>query len=213
MLRKKIFEGLAHCTLEPVLGTEQWYSCIESPLTFYQASEMFRNEGEYQGTMCSLLHFPDGKKHCPLTIEKNRYIAPPVYDEGKLAFLAADFERKKFQILYYQPEKQKLTLLAEVTLDIQQEYTNLSLKTRPLLLGYKPKEDSYRVIWPETCEIPIEKNEVFMFRDLDNLYFQKDATSKEPSCVLIRDLHTGQIKNRMTGKMYPMPDGRFWVFS
>lgn len=217
MIRTKRFEGFENLYLEPINGTQDWYcskECKDNFCDLYEAEEIVKNTGTFAGATCYLIHYPDGKVYRPFEMKENRYIEKPVYDDGKLAFLVVDFASSVIQICHFQPEKEKLTLLAEMPLNMVKDCYNLSLTTMPLMLGRDGNDGRYEIVWPEKREIVIGETEVLFYRDHDKLYFSEwyeDPAYHEN--VVIRSIHTGEVLERFPGSMYHMPDGRFWVFS
>ncbi len=217
MLRTKKFEGFRDLYLEPLEGTDEWYSCKECEDTFcdlYEAEEIVAKCGEFNGATVYVIHYPDGKIHRPFPMKKNKYIEQPVFLDGKLMFLEVDFSDERIRIHEYDPKSEKVSLITEMPLGRVKDCYNLRLFTRPLTLGRGGNNGTYEIVWPEEKIISIGDTETILYRDHNKLY--STAWKEEPSyreTILIRDIRTGALIEQFVGSMYAMPDGRFWIMT
>ena len=71
------------------------------------------------------------------------------------------------------------------------------------------------MIWPQKKEYEISDDEYFDFRNGDDLYFNvtcEDENDIEHEFVIVRDIHTGEIKKKYEGWASRMPDGSVWIW-
>ena len=81
------------------------------------------------------------------------------------------------------------------------------------MLGRDANEYVFQIIWPEKISFYIGSTESLMFRDGDDLYFSEWHEDPDyHEYVIIRDFHTGEIKDKFSGTICRMPNGVFWRF-
>lgn len=201
---------------ESVEGTSEWYYCQKGHSDFldlYEAESLLRNGYDFNGMNCFLIHYPDGEVHSPFSLKPNFYVEAPVWNDGNFYFLCVDFSEKIIQIHCYYPENKELKLIDKLPLDCVRDCYNLKIHTSPLMLSRDPNNCSFEIIWPERTQFLINSTEGLMFRDGDDLYFsewQEDPDYHE--CTIVRDFHTGEIKDKFLGTICRMPNGIFWKF-
>jgi len=209
-------DGLVDGYPEPIDGTSEWYYSQKGTddfLDLYEAEEIVKDGHAFGGMNCHLIHFPDGEVFSPFELRENFYVEAPVWDDGKFYFLCVDFSKKTIQIYCYYPEDKKLELIEKLPLDCVKDCYNLKLNVSPLMLGRDANECVFQIIWPEKISFSIGSTESLMFRDGDYLYFSEWHEDPDyHEYVIIRDFHTGEIKDKFSGTICRMPNGVFWRF-
>ena len=98
-------------------------------------------------------------------------------------------------------------------LDCVKDCYNLKLHVSPPMLSRDANECVFQIVWPNNISFSIGSTEGLMFRDSDDLYFSEwhdDPYYHE--YVIVRDFHTGKIKDKFLGTICRMPNGVFWRF-
>lgn len=207
-------QGIAGCFPEPIEGTADWYSCKEgrdSLCDLYEAEEIVKEGKPFSGMNCHLLHYPEGTLYSPFELRENLYVEAPVWDEGRLYFLAVDFSRKDIRIYSYEPEGEELKQLACLSLDTVKDCYNLMLKVSPVMLCRDGNEGLLELIWPEKKTFQMEESEAFLFRDQDTMYFsQWEEAPDYREYVISRDFASGRLKERAAGYLQRLPGGVYW---
>ena len=111
--------GLAGGYPEPIIGTNEWFSCSESKDEFcdlYEAEETVKLGKEYSGMVQHLIHYPEGTIYKPFTLQKNIYVEAPILNNGKFYFLVVDFTKKIIEIREYDPLNDELNLYGSMSL-------------------------------------------------------------------------------------------------
>lgn len=207
--------GLKDVCPEKVEGTEEWYYCKLAQDTFcdlYEAEEIVNEGNIYQGMNCVLIHYPDGTVYSPFSLKQNTYVEAPVFWEGLLYFLVADFEARQIQIVSFDAKKYVKDVIAQISLDEIGDCYNLMLRVAPVTLIRYEKEEVLEIVWPEKKKIEMAENEVLIFRDGKDLYFS--AWYEEPDYhekTIVRDMDTGETKQCYDGQMHRMPNGDIWI--
>lgn len=197
-------------------GTNDWYYVEENEdggHVLYEAAEMYEETGECPGTCCHLIHYPDGIAHNPFKCSKNVYISNPIWDNG-LYFLAVEFENERILIYHYNEIDRLLDIVMEMDYK-DNHYYNLALTASPISLYNFSRNDGFKMIWPQKKEYEISDDEYFDFRNGDDLYFNvtcEDENDIEHEFVIVRDIHTGEIKKTYEGWASRMPDGSVWIW-
>jgi len=207
-------EGISEAYPELVDGTMDWYFCQEGKNCFcdlYEAEEIFKSGENFSGMTCHLIHYPEGTVHSPFRVKENVYIGKPIWDNGKLYFLSVDFHKQKIQIYSYSPDNQDNEMIKEMPLGVVEDCYNLMLKVSPVMLCRDANDGIYEIVWPENKKIEIGKTEGLLFRDGDDLYFSEWYEDPEyHENVIIRDLNTGEIKEKYSGYLCKLPKGVYW---
>lgn len=202
-------------------GTNEWYYveefanyCLESEgCVLYEAAEMYEKTGVYPGSCCHLIHYPDGVTHSPFKCSENVYVSNPVWDNG-LYFLAVEFKNKRIIIYHYNDTERLLNIVAEFSCDDIDNY-NLYLTASPVSLYSFSHYDGFEMIWPQKQVFEVAEYEWFDFRYGDDLYFcdsYSDENDAEHEIVIVRDISTGEVKEKYEGWAKRMPDGSMWRF-
>lgn len=207
-------DGVSDGFVEEVEGTSEWYSCKVSETgicDLYEAEDIVQSGRTYPGMNCKLIHYPDGEVYAPFTQKENVYIDSPVFDDGIFYFLAVDFALEKIRIYSYNPAAKRRSEEAVFEHSEGKGCRNLMLKTAPVTL-VRQDDGILQILWPDKREMAMGDTECFYFRDGDNLYCS--AWSENPDyseTIIIRDYHTGEVKEQYTGCLKRMPNGDIWV--
>lgn len=208
-------DGIGSAFPEEITGTDEWYSCKIPSNDFcdlFEAEEMARFGKIYPGMNCKLIHYPDGKVYSPFQIKENVYVDTPVYDRGVFYFLVVDFSKEMIRIFSYRVESNQLNQESELDLATVEDCYNLMLQVSPVTLVRDGNDGLLEIIWPEKHKIAIGDTESLCFRDGDNLYCCE--WNEEPEYheyVIVRDYHTGRVKEKYIGQMRKMPNGDVWI--
>lgn len=98
MIKIKDLEGFTDTEIYQVTGTSQWYYSKQhkgESCDLAQVVGIIEEDGKYPGSICHLIHYPDGKVYTPFAMKENVYMEEPRYDDGKFAFLLVDFGERK----------------------------------------------------------------------------------------------------------------------
>ncbi len=198
--------------IEPVDGSSEWYFAENWPQgDLYEAEEAAKMGIEVEGTTLLLIKHPEGKVYQPVEKKQNLYLGRPVYEDGKIAFLGVDFEEKKITVYEFGCDKLQIRDLVEIPLEDVKDRYNLMIHRSPFTLSRQGADNSFDILWPEKISIPIGNTESFFHRDGDRLFFNiwfEDPDYREET--IIRDIHTGEEIERMSGDIAIMPDGQLW---
>ena len=207
-------KGISDSYPEPIEGTFEWFYCKESnnsSCDLYEAEEIVKSGERYSGTVCHLIHYPEGRVYSPFKQKENVYIERPVWDKGAFYFLEVDFSKQKIQIYSYFPHSQRLEIIKELPLEIVEDCYNLMLTVSPLMLTRAGNDGVYEIIWPENKKIEIGDTESLLFREGNDLYFSEWWEDPEyHENIIIRDIDTGEVKERNPGYLCKMPNGVYW---
>jgi len=200
--------------IEPLEGSREWYWGMDyTSGDLYEAEELFRDGRPVNQNKLVLIHYPDGRVVQPVTAGSGQYLGRPIFYEGKIILLRADFPAGEIAILQYDTIDQVSVLAAIPLTDVKDCY-NIMLKRRPLMLTRQGSEDKFQILWPEKVEFAIGATEAFDFRMDEKLYFSswhEDPSYREE--VLVRDIRSGEIIERIPGSMTVMPDGQIWLLN
>ena len=210
-MKRIITNGISYLELLP--GSNQWYWGMDyTGGDLYEAVDLYRDGHPIQCNRGILVHYPDGTIYEPIHTKSGQYLGQPVYFEGQVVLLMADFPNEEIQILSFNDKTGEVSQLAVLPLAIAEGCYNLMLKTSPLLLTRAPKENRFCILWPERREFVLEDCENFILLDGDKMYTEKwyeDPDYRDE--VLVRDFRTGNVLERIPGTIRPMPDGHNWL--
>lgn len=210
-MKQIITNGITN--LEPLRGSSEWYWGMDyTGGDLYEAGELYRDGHQIQCNRGILVHYPDGTVYEPFPTKPGQYLGKPAYCDGKVALLMVDFPKEKIHILAFDEGTGRADPMAVLPLDLADDCYNLMLKTSPLLLTRSPQDNRFYILWPERREFVLEDRESFVLLDGDRVYTEKwyeDPDYREE--VLVRDVETGKVLERMPGSLWPMPNGQKWL--
>ena len=202
--------------LEPLKGSATWYWGTDYTCgDLYEAEELFQNGHPVQQNRLILVRYPDGTVFEPVRPRSGRYLGRPVYHDGRIVLLLADFPKAEFRIITYDERSNQTQVLAVLPRSIVEDCYNLALDISPLMLT-RQANDMFQILWPERSEFPIGCRESFDFGVGDRLYFaewREDPAAPDEVVdeVVVRDRRTGAILERSVGVTMSLPDGRRWL--
>ncbi|MEQ2457233.1 hypothetical protein [Flavonifractor hominis] len=210
-MKQIITKGITY--LEPLAGSSEWYWGMDyTGGDLYEAGDLYRDKHPIQRNRGILIRYPEGSVYEPVHTQPGQYLGKPVYCDGKVALLMVDFPKEKIHILTFDGTTGKADPLAVLPLALAGDCYNLMLKTSPLLLTRAPQGNRFYILWPERREFVLEDCESFVLLDGDRMYTEKwyeDPDYRDE--VLVRDVKTGKVLERMPGSVWPMPDGQKWL--
>lgn len=196
---------------ERIEGTNEWFYCEEGEpfVSLSEIEETVGKFGRFPGRVGHLVRFPDGAVHSPFALRENLFIAPPVWNDGEIDFLAVDFGEKKIRVYQYAPETKELRELAALPLTGSCE--TLSLCVKPLMLCRNDAPNGFKILWPQPRAYETGKDESLMFRDGNDQYFAEEAWNPVFfQNVVVRDYETGAIREKYEGHLMRLADGVYW---
>lgn len=197
--------------LEPLEGNPAWYwgtDCAGGDL--YEAEELFRDGHPVRQNRLVLVRASDGKVLSPAAKE-GQYWGRPLFCEGQIALLRADFPAETVEILRLDPGSETLEALASLPLSQVEDCYNLMLKGSPLTLTRQGQDGQLRLLWPERRRFALDPREVPLCRRGNILYcsvWYEDPAYREEA--VLRRADTGEILERRPGSLMLLPDGRLW---
>ena len=207
--------------ITPLAGSSAWYwGTDETGGDLYAAQMLFQNGGPQRRTRLILMHYPDGTVFEPILTEEGQYLGQPVYQDGRIFLLLADFPREELRISSFDAETRRTALVTTLPLASAGDCRNLELSRSPLMLT-RYTDEVFQILWPERREFPKNPRESFLFREGERLYFwawDKSALDlsahPEEDCIdtiLVRDWNTGETLEEVRGLTYLMPNGEYWA--
>lgn len=203
--------------LEPLAGSQEWYWGMDyTSGDLYEAEELFKQGHPIDHNRLIFIHYPDGRAVQPMAAEKGQYFGRPVYYEHKIMILMVDFTAEKINIIQFDAAAGQTSLLAAIPLSDVEDCYNLMLDKSPLMLtrhGHGA-DKKFQILWPQAKEFHIGNTEFFYLRAGKKLYFSawyEDPDYREE--IIVRDLYTGEIIDRLSGTIMVMPDEQIWVLT
>lgn len=201
--------------IEPLEGSGEWYWGTDyAGGDLYEAEELFRSHYVVKRNELIFVHYPEGTVISPVIAEEGQYFGRPICYLGRIVILKVDFPAEKIMIVQFDPTSKQVEVLTELPLSAVENCYNLMLKTMPLMLTRQGNDDKFQILWPEKTEFQIGNAESFLFRSDESLYFSawwEDPEYREE--ILIRDMNTGKIVDRIPGGFMEMPDGQIWILA
>ena len=202
--------GITHFELVRGSADEWYWSTDYIHGDLYEAEDLFRMGHKIQSNRLYLIHYPDGTVYEPVPAVAGQYLGDPVYEDGSVVLLAANFVKGAIRILRFQ--KGETREIVQIPLSAVKDCYNLMLHTHPLTLTRSPSDNTFEIVWPERGNFAIEERETLNFRDGDKLYFTvwyEDPDYREETVV--RSLGDGTILDRFPGDIRIMPNGEKWL--
>lgn len=207
-------QGIAY--IEPLDGNRrEWYWGTDyASGDLYEAEELFRDGHPVNQNKLIFVHYPDGRTIEPVAAREGQYFGRPIFYEGRIAILLVDFPAGQIRILQYDDALGQVSTLVDIPLSAVKDCYNLMLETSPLMLTRQGHDDKFQIIWPENITIPVAERESFLFRDGRKLYsatWQDEPEYREE--IIVRNMDTGKIIERIPGTLKFMPDGQRWILT
>ena len=217
MFKKLDLHGIS--CIAPVPGSRgpawYWGSDFASG-DLYEAEELFRGGHPVRGNRLVFVRYPEGRVVEPIAGREGRYFGRPIFWDGKLHILLADFPRGRIEIHRYDDGTGQTDLLAAIPLDQATDCYNLLLFGSPLLLTRQGNDGKFQLLWPDRVEFPLEDNGAFLGRGEDGrLYFSRWFEEPDGSDyreeVVARRYPAGEVLEVIPGTLWEMPDGQQWI--
>jgi hypothetical protein len=204
-------QGITH--LEELEGTAKWLwgtDYIHGDL--YEAEELFYSNHKIKANTLLFVSYPEGKVIQPIKAQDGQYFGKPIYYDNHIIILLVDFNVKMIQLEQYDEITMEVTNIVSIPLSEVKDCYNLMPNTKPLMLTRRGSENLFEIIYPTKIQFSIGNNESFYFRNGDKLYFSawfEDEEYREE--VIVRDVHTGEVMENISGAITLMPDGQVWL--
>ena len=210
-MKKIITRGITY--IEPLDDSCEWYWGSDyAKGDLYEAEELYRDHHPVTCNRLVFVHYPDGRVVEPIVGKEGQYFGRPIFYDGKIQILLADFPKSSLHILQYDDAAGQLAQTVSLPLTEVEDCYNLLLRKAPLMLTRAANDGKLQFIWPEKAELAIEETESFYERKGDQLYFcrwYEDPDYREE--IVIRKYPTGEILEVIPGAWKEMPDGQIWV--
>ena len=203
--------------IEPLAGSCEWYwGCDYATGDLYEAEELYRDGHPVTSDRLVFVHYPDGRVVEPILAKEGQYFGRPIFCDGKIQILMADFPKGSLNILQYDDGANRVTETVSLPLSAVEDCYNLLLKGSPLMLTRQGTGGRFEVVWPERVAIDIGETETltesFYERRDGKLYFcrwQDEPEYREE--IVVRSYPDGEILEVIPGARMEMPDGQIWV--
>lgn len=210
---EKIIATRGITSLDPLEGSGGWYWGSDyTHGDLYEAQELFRSGHPVSGNRLVFVRWPDGRVAEPIAGRAGQYFGRPVFLEGKIQILLADFGAGQIRICRYDPAEERVETAAELPLSAVKDCYNLSLCAPPLTLIRHVVGEELQLVWPERADVALEGTECFCCMEGDRLYFSQwfeDPDYREE--VVVRSRATGAVLERIPGTLTEMPGGQRWI--
>ncbi len=211
-----ITNGITYIKPVPGANSDWYYGLDNEQGDLYEAEEIYKSGTLLKGRKFCLVHYPDGTVYVPVPQAEGQYCDSPVFLDGGIYVLNADFNRGLLQIIRFDCSDHTTEVYAELSLASVKDCYNLRLQISPLILTRQcVGKNEFEILWPEKVSFPMGDRESFFLRDKDRLFFSRwneegdGADYKYWEETLIRDLK-GNILETLPGDMMLMPDGEIW---
>lgn len=201
--------------IEPLDGSTEWYWGSDyTSGDLYEAEELFKHGHPVNQNKLLFFRYPDGKTVQPVVAKKGQYFGKPIYYNGRIIILAVDFPSETIKLIEFDDANNRTSLLANIPLSSVEDCYNLMLKESPLMLTRQGSERTFQIVWPEKKSFEAGNTESFLARRGEKLYFSawyEDPDYREE--VIIRNMETGEIVDRIPGGLTVMPNGQIWILA
>lgn len=202
-------------SIEKLEGSSQWYwgtNYIHGDL--YEAEELFNSNHKIKSNTLLFIRYPEGEVIEPIKPQSGQYFGRPIYYNNHIVILLVDFNNQLIKIEQYDETSSATSTIVSIPLNEVTDCYNLLLHTAPLMLTRQGNENKFEIIYPNKIQFPIGNRENFCFRKDEKLYFSawfEDNEYREE--VIVRDINTGKIIEKVQGAITLMPDGQVWILS
>lgn len=199
--------------IEPLSGSREWYWGTDYATgDLYEAEEVYRDGRPVTSNRLVFVHFPDGRLVEPILAKEGQYLGRPIFYEGKIQILLADFSKGSLHIYQYDDATGQIAEAVSLPLSAVEDCYNLLLRQSPLMLTRQGNDGRFEMVWPERASFDIGESESFYERRDGKLYFirwREDPDYREE--IVVRKYPTGEILETIPGTWMEMPDGQVWV--
>lgn len=198
--------------LMPMIGSNAWYfGCDYATGSVNEYEEAFKNGGSPDADRIVFVHFPEGKVIEPFIAKKGQYLGWPCFCSGIIYSFLVDFIEREIMILSHNTMNGEQAIETCIALDNIRNLRDLFLYPTSPILAEQEDSGSFHIYWPVHISLDISKREVFDMCIDNRLFFTKsneETASKDE--VIVRDLKTGKMIEKIDGRIDIMPDGQIW---
>ena len=204
------FEKITGNYVTEIKGQNKFGYYLTSFVDFYDMREI----KDYYGGIIRFYDFETCKVYEPFVVKRNVLYGEPLFYDGKLYFLKADFNEKMISLYHYYPEKE-----CEVIFRIETDKVNLyNLKVMGDKVHVTSQDSVFTCYYPENTSFVIGERETVDYIDGDKIYCsewqeeQNEETGeyKYFEYLIIRDFR-GTILNRQLGSLMQRHDGSLFI--
>ena len=199
------------CWAEPFRGSKDWlYGTDHTDGDLYEAEELYQDGHPITKNRLIFIRRADGLVREPLKAKDGQYFGAPLFEDGRIMILLADFPEEQLLLYAYDGDRDELQLIAAFPRSIAEDCYNLMPSGSPLMLT-RQAGNRFQILWPEKADFAIAPSESFCFREEGRLYFSRwyeDPDYREE--VIVRDL-SGEILEKYPGTLEILPDGQKWL--
>lgn len=209
----KIIDTHGISSLEPLNGSREWYWGSDyTHGDLYEAEELYHDRHPVTCSRLVFVHYPDGRVVEPIKGKAGQYFGRPIFYDGKIQILLADFPKSLLHALQYDDAANQIATVFSLPLMEVEDCYNLLFYQSPLMLTRQAHDGRFQIIWPERTEFNVEEAESFFGRRDGKLYFCRWYDEPEyREEIVIRKYPTGEIFEVIPGAWKDMPDGQTWV--
>ena len=208
-IRKIMTDGISY--IRKLEGSDLFFGIDHCGDDLYEAKELFDMKHRIDRNRLIFVSYPDGEVFEPLRCEKGQYFSDPVFDEGKVFILKADFENKKLVICRCDERFKEIIEFTEIAMKEDEDCYNMRLTKSPVTLIKISKDNRFEILWPLRNEFAIDPREMFDHRIDEYLIFSKwyeDPDYREET--LIRSYPDGELLGTHKGSIMRMENGEEW---
>lgn len=211
---KKIDLKRVFYDVREVEGSKEWYYAKQQKTyDLYDEHNYFNSGNKVENNRLIFIHYPDGKIIEPVLAKEGQCFGEPVYHNDKLMILLVDFKNDKINIISYDDNSKKVENIAKFPLSSVKDCYNMKFELNPFMI-IRQDGDSFDIIWPEKREYKLEPTESFCFIEGEKIYFEKWYDEPEyHQEIVIKNLRTGEVIERIEGSWIIMPNGENWIFT
>ena len=197
--------------LHPLTGSPDWYwGTDHTHGDLYEAEELWQTGHPIRQNRLILVRRETSEVCEPVLAKPGQYFGQPVFADGRVVLLLADFPAGEIRLLACSAEADTVEPIVTLPRSAVKNCYNLMPHLSPLCLT-RQTADAFEIVWPERVSFPIAPQETFCFRDGERLYFERWYEDPDYRTeVVVRDLD-GNILDQRPGAAQQMPDGQLWT--
>ncbi len=209
-IKKIATDGISY--LKKLEGSDLYFGIDHCGDDLYEAKELYNLGHHIDHNRLVFVSYPEGEISEPLIASHGQYFADPVFDEGYIFILKADFGLKKLYIYRSDQKFRRVTEHISLDMDEKEDCYNMRLTKYPLTLIKTSKEQVFQILWPLRSEFQIGPHESFDHRIDEYLIFSEwfeDPDYREEA--VIRRYPDGEKLWSHKGSILTMDDGQEWL--
>ena len=197
--------------LEAVEGSSRWlWGSDFTSGDLYEAEELYTDHHRIRRNRLIFVNCEETKVYEPICAKDGQYFGMPVFEDGKLMILLADFPANEVRIISFDPREDSLETEAVISRKDFRDCYNLRLQRDPLLLT-RSSGDAFEIIWPYRKSYVFSATETFCFMREGKMYtsrWYEDPDYREET--LIRDSEDGHLIETIPASLL-MCEGGEWM--